>query len=51
MALVALLLAGCQEAPKGYVINGEVAGMPDIPTLRITASSVSKYMKKNCNLC
>lgn len=29
MALVALLLAGCQEAPKGYVINGEVAGMPD----------------------
>lgn len=29
MALVALLLASCQEAPKGYVINGEVAGMPD----------------------
>ena len=23
-ALVALMLASCQEAPKGYVINGEV---------------------------
>lgn len=28
-ALVALTLASCQETPKGYVINGEVAGMPD----------------------
>lgn len=28
-ALVALALASCQEAPKGYVINGEVAGMPE----------------------
>lgn len=28
-ALVALTLASCQEAPKGYVINGEVAGMPE----------------------
>ena len=25
-ALVALMLASCQEAPKGYVINGEVTG-------------------------
>ena len=25
-ALVALMLASCQEAPKGYVINGEVIG-------------------------
>ena len=24
--LVALMLASCQEAPKGYVINGEVTG-------------------------
>ena len=23
-ALVALMFASCQEAPKGYVINGEV---------------------------
>lgn len=29
MALAALLMAGCQEAPKGYVINGEVEDMPD----------------------
>lgn len=29
MALAALLLAGCQEVPKGYVINGEVENMPD----------------------
>lgn len=28
-ALVALTLASCQETPKGYVINGEVAGMPE----------------------
>lgn len=28
-AVAALMLASCQEAPKGYVINGEVAGMPD----------------------
>lgn len=28
-AVAALLLAGCQEAPKGYVINGEVTGMPE----------------------
>lgn len=28
-ALVALTLASCQKAPKGYVINGEVAGMPE----------------------
>lgn len=28
-ALVALTLASCQEAPKGYVINGEVTGMAD----------------------
>lgn len=28
-ALAALLLAGCQEAPKGYVIHGEVTGMPE----------------------
>lgn len=28
-ALAALLLASCQEAPKGYVINGEVTGMPE----------------------
>lgn len=28
-ALIALTLASCQEAPKGYVINGEVAGMPE----------------------
>lgn len=29
MALAALLMAGCQEAPKGYVIHGEVENMPD----------------------
>lgn len=29
MAVAALLMAGCQEAPKGYVINGEVENMPD----------------------
>ena len=28
-ALVALTLASCQEAPKGYVINGEVTGRTD----------------------
>ena len=28
-ALVALTLASCQEAPKGYVINGEVTGRMD----------------------
>lgn len=28
-ALVALTLASCQETPKGYVINGEVVGMPE----------------------
>lgn len=28
-ALAALTLASCQEAPKGYVINGEVTGMAD----------------------
>ena len=28
-ALVTLTLASCQETPKGYVINGEVAGMPE----------------------
>lgn len=28
-AIAALLLASCQEAPKGYVIHGEVAGMPE----------------------
>ena len=28
-ALVALTLVSCQETPKGYVINGEVAGMPE----------------------
>lgn len=29
MAVAALLMAGCQEAPKGYVINGTVENMPD----------------------
>ena len=29
MALVGLLVVGCQEVPKGYVINGEVENMPD----------------------
>lgn len=29
MVLVALLMVGCQETPKGYVINGEVEGMTD----------------------
>lgn len=29
MALATLLMAGCQEAPKGYVIHGEVENMPD----------------------
>ena len=29
VALTALLMASCQETPKGYVINGEVSGMPD----------------------
>lgn len=28
-AIAALMLAGCQEAPKGYVINGEAPGVPD----------------------
>lgn len=31
MALSALLLASCQDAPKGYVINGVVENMPDGP--------------------
>lgn len=29
MALTGLLMVGCQEVPKGYVINGEVENMPD----------------------
>ena len=29
MALAGLLVVGCQEVPKGYVINGEVENMPD----------------------
>ena len=29
MALASLLMVGCQEAPKGYVIHGEVENMPD----------------------
>lgn len=29
IALVALLMVSCQETPKGYVINGEVEGMPE----------------------
>ena len=30
MALVGfLVVVGCQEVPKGYVINGEVENMPD----------------------
>ena len=28
-ALAGLLVVGCQEVPKGYVINGEVENMPD----------------------
>ena len=31
MVLAAFLMAGCQETPKGYVINGEVEGMADGP--------------------
>lgn len=30
-ALAALMLASCQDAPKGYVINGEITGMADGP--------------------
>lgn len=30
-ALAALMMASCQEAPKGYVINGTVENMPDGP--------------------
>ena len=33
MALAGLLVVGCQEVPKGYVINGEVENMPDGKTL------------------
>ena len=29
MVLAAFLMAGCQETPKGYVINGEVEGVAD----------------------
>lgn len=29
LALTGLLMAGCQETPKGYVINGVVENMPD----------------------
>ncbi len=29
MALACLMMASCQESPKGYVINGEVENMPD----------------------
>lgn len=29
LALAGLLMASCQEAPKGYVINGMVENMPD----------------------
>ena len=29
MALAGLMVVGCQEVPKGYVINGEVENMPD----------------------
>lgn len=31
MVLSALLMASCQEAPKGYVINGVAENMPDGP--------------------
>ena len=29
MALAGLMMVGCQEAPKGYVIHGEVENIPD----------------------